>query len=71
MNLASGQVRATQEPWPNNEDQDDMVPETRWVKLPSLVDNTLDENACKLLDAFAKSLYSVAKEARKRLREDV
>ena len=41
------------------------------MKLSSLLDNTLDENACKLFDAFAKSLYSVAKEARKRLREDV
>ena len=39
------------------------------MKLSILVDNKLDENACKLLDAFAKGLHSVAKEARKRLRE--
>ena len=52
------------------EDQDDMVPDTRWVKLSSLVDNALDEKDCQLLDTFAKSLQAVAKAARKRLRED-
>ena len=53
-----------------DEDQDDMVPDTRWVKLSNLVDNELDENDCKLLDTFAKNLQVVAKTARKRLRED-
>ena len=52
------------------EDQDDMEPDTRWVKLSTLVDNKLDETDCQLLDTFAKSLLVVAKEARKRLRED-
>ena len=52
------------------EDQDDMEPDTRWVKLSTLVDNELDENDCKLLDTFAKSLHAVAKDARKRLREE-
>ena len=52
------------------EDQDDMEPDTRWVKLSTLVDNKLDETDCQLLDTFAKSLLKVAKNARKRLRED-
>ena len=52
------------------EDQDDMEPDTRWVKLSTLVDNKLDETECQLLDTFAKSLLGVAKNARKRLRED-
>ena len=35
-----------------DEDQDDMEPDTRWVKLSSLVDNALDETDCQLLDTF-------------------
>jgi len=53
-----------------DEDQDDMEPDTRWVKLSSLVDNALDETDCQLLDTFAKSLLAVAKAARQRLRKD-
>ena len=49
---------------------EDMEPDTRWVKLSTLVDNKLDETDCQLLDTFAKSLLGVAKNARKRLRED-
>jgi len=51
-----------------HEDIDDMVPATRWVKLPELVEN-IDEAGCALLDAFAKDLAKVAKQARKRIRE--
>ena len=47
-----------------NEDQDDMVPDTRWVKLSSLVDNELDETDCQLLDTFAKSLLAAEAAAR-------
>ena len=38
--------------------------------MSTLVDNKLDETDCQLLDTFAKSLLGVAKNARKRLRED-
>ena len=51
-----------------HEDVDDMVPATRWVKLPELVEN-IDEVGCSLLDSFAKELAKAAKAARKRLRE--
>ena len=51
-----------------DEDIDDMLPGTRWVKLPELVEN-IDEAGCALLDAFAKDLAKVAKQARKRLRQ--
>ena len=51
-----------------HEDVDDMVPATRWVKLPELVEN-IDEAGCSLLDFFAKELAKAAKAARKRLRE--
>ena len=51
------------------EPDDDMQPDTRWVKLTSLVDD-LDEEACQLLDTFAKNLLKVAKAARKRLHDD-
>ena len=37
------------------EDQDDMVPDTRWVKLSSLVDNALDEKDCQLLDTLQRA----------------
>ena len=53
-----------------DEPDDDMLPDTRWVKLASLVDNNLDEEACELLDTFARNLLKVAKAARKRLRDD-
>ena len=52
----------------NDEDVDDMVPGTRWVKLTELVEN-IDEAGCELLDSFAKELAKAAKQARKRLRE--
>ena len=45
-----------------------MVPATRWVKLPELVEN-IDEVGCSLLDSFAKELAKAAKAARKRLGE--
>ena len=35
-------------------DEPDMLPDTRWVKLASLVDNNLDEDACELLDTFIR-----------------
>ena len=53
-----------------DEPDDDMLPDTRWVKLASLVDNNLDEEACELLDTFARNLLKVAMAARKRLRDD-
>ena len=51
----------------STEEQDDMMPDTRWVKWSSLVDNEVN---CNLLDTFAKGLQKVALAARKRLRED-
>ena len=44
-----------------------MVPGTRWVKLSDLTD-TIDEEGCAILDAFAKGLHAAAKAARRRLR---
>ena len=52
----------------SDEDVDDMVPGTRWVKLTELVEN-IDEAGCALLDSFAKELAKATKHARKRLRE--
>ena len=51
------------------EDEDDeLIPDTRWVKLSELVNN-LDENDLKELDTWAGKLQKAAKAARKRLRE--
>ena len=47
---------------------DDMVPDTRWVKLSDLTD-TIDEEGCAILDTFARDLQKAAKAARRRLRE--
>ena len=52
----------------DDEDLDDMMPDTRWVKLSDLVDK-IDEKGCAALDSFAKDLQKVAKAARRRLRE--
>ena len=46
-----------------DEPDDDMLPDTRWVKLASLVDNNLDEEACELLDTLIRNLFKVAKVA--------
>ena len=52
----------------SDEDLEDMVPDTRWVKLSELVQK-IDEPGCAALDAFAAKLQKAAKAARKRLRE--
>ena len=52
----------------SDEDVDDMVPGTTWVKLIELVEN-IDEAGCALLDSFARELAKATKQARKRLRE--
>ena len=51
----------------SDEDSDDMVPDTKWVKLSDLVEK-IDEAGCKKLDAFAGGLQKLAKAARKRMR---
>ena len=51
------------------EDKDDeLIPDTRWIKLPVLVNN-LDERSLKVLDTWADRLKQVTKDARQRLRE--
>jgi len=52
----------------SDEDLEDMVPDTRWVKLSELVQK-IDEPGCAALDTFAAKLQKAAKVARKRLRE--
>ena len=52
----------------SDEDFDDMVPDTRWVKLLDLVEK-IDEPGCKALDTFAAGLQRAVKAARKRLRK--
>ena len=51
----------------SDEDSDDMVPDTKWVKLSDLVEK-INEAGCKELDAFAGGLQKLAKAARKRMR---
>jgi hypothetical protein len=51
------------------EDKDDeLIPDTRWVKLSELVAN-MDDRALAALDRWAASLQKTARDARKRLRE--
>ena len=52
----------------SDEDVDDMVPGTTWVKLIELVEN-IDEAGCALLDSYARERAKATKQARKRLRE--
>ena len=52
----------------SDEDFDDMVPDTKWVRLSELVEK-IDEPGCAALDTFASSLQKAAKAARKRLRK--
>ena len=51
-----------------DEDLDDMISDTRWVKLPELVMN-MDESQLSELDKFAGQLQKAAKAARKRVRQ--
>ena len=53
-----------------DEDLDDMIPDTRWVKLSELVEN-IDEAGLVLLDTFVASLKKDLKTARKRLRDSL
>ena len=51
------------------EDKDDeLIPDTRWVKLAELVYN-MDERALAALDKWAGKLQKAAQDARKRVRE--
>ena len=51
------------------EDKDDeLIPDTCWVKLTELVNN-LDERGLAALDKWAGKLQQTARDARKRLRE--
>ena len=47
---------------------DELIPDTRWIKLSELVYN-MDERALASLDKWAGKLQKVAREARKRQRE--
>ena len=53
-----------------DEDMDDMLSDTRWVKLTELVAN-MDEPELSELDAWAGRLKKAAIAARKRLRESL
>ena len=50
-----------------DEDPDDMISDTRWVRLNNLLH--LGDSELKALDIFAAKLQKAAKDARKRLRE--
>ena len=51
------------------EDKDDeLIPDTRWVKLPELLAN-MDAASLKALDKWAGKLQKTAEEARKRLKQ--
>ena len=52
----------------SDEDFDDMVPDTKWVRLSELVEK-IDDPGCAVLDAFASGLQKATKAARKRLRK--
>ena len=51
-----------------DEDTDDMLPDTRWVKLSELTDN-IREADLKALDEFTRGLNKAIKDARRRLRQ--
>ena len=51
-----------------DEDTDDVLPDTRWVKLSELTDN-IREADLKALDEFTKGLNKAIKDARRRLRQ--
>ena len=51
-----------------DEDTDDTLPDTRWVKLSELTDN-IREADLKALDEFTRGLNKAIKDARRRLRQ--
>ena len=51
-----------------DEDTDDMLPDTRWVKLSELTDN-IREADLKALDEFTRGLNKAIRDARRRLRQ--
>ena len=52
-----------------DEDESDLIPDTRWVQWSELVDNEVDDDALETLEKLAKTLPKLLKAARKRIRE--
>ena len=52
-----------------DEDEGDLIPDTRWVQLTQLVDNELDADAVAALEKLAKALPKLIKAAIRRIQE--
>ena len=52
-----------------DEDEGDLIPDTRWVQLAQLVDNEIDDEALTQLEKLAKALPKLVKAAARRIKE--
>ena len=52
-----------------DEDEGDLIPDTRWVQLAQLVDNGIDGEALNQLEKLAKALPKLVKAAAKRIKD--
>ena len=52
-----------------DEDEGDLIPDTRWVQLAQLVNNGIDGEALNQLEKLAKALPKLVKAAAKRIKD--